>query len=969
MKRFNIFLFIVFAFAFVNSINAQIATIDSLYQVFNDTSKTPEMRLEAYDKLFLYLSDGNLNKSMQSKDFFNLLDKLYLWSDTAIELNTKSLKSYNQGKIYFLKGTYLMIKDNQSVDCGYLKVALDFCIKEKDNYYLNAILDTLIRYDCKDISKQKISEFILDLNKEDLSDKDRLNLYLSMSRFTENDSIRPILIEGIPSVLSSKDLKNIKLWSFYSELLENLDSEISMPLFDSIKRTLDVTESRDKLIPMFTTLGEFYMRNEKYPEALEAFQKALRLSEELSFEIENLEMVWVWIGEIHSKIENFQEAQTYTLKGLEIAKRKEGLTRVASLYLSMASVKSDMGEAQEALKYIDSAVGLMVSKVDEDKACEQCMNYALIVKSKVYNGLGDYQKALDQLLQVEPFYVNNLYSEVQPFLYQEMGRAYMGLGEFKQAISSIDKAKSYSNSNLLENKHNYEILAQSYRGLGNYKKSLEAFEVFVAAEDSITKLRNSQKTMRLELENAFNQQRLKDSLVVQKSALDKELVEKKLGKEKTYRKLIIGAAILALLAALGLYNRLNFIKKTQRVLKEKNRVIEAEKERAKSSERAKHQFLANMSHEIRTPMNAIKGMTDILLRRNPKKEQLDYLQAIKESLNSLLVIIDDVLDLSKIESGKIELEKMPFSISEEVYKVVQIMKFKAEEKGIELIVDFRKDIPMVKGDSVRLRQVLLNLVGNGIKFTSVGKIVIKVEPESEVGEETLQVHFSITDTGIGIEDDKLETVFKSFEQAQTDTSRKFGGTGLGLSIAKKIIKQHGGDIWVNSKKGEGSTFHFVIPYSPCLKPSLLNGKGHFNNLNVAKAQLEGVKILLVEDNAFNAVVAKEELEDSLQSITVVIAENGKKALEKLKMEVFDVVLMDVQMPVMNGLECTQTIRKMKNSTNCIPIIAMTANVLKEEVLRCYEAGMNDFVPKPFEVADLLQKIYKVTSENRKILKS
>ncbi|OMP30813.1 ATP-binding protein [Mangrovimonas sp. DI 80] len=959
-----------FAFLFTNSVKGQVATIDSLFQVFNDTSKTPEMRLKAYDELYRYLVDPEKNKGMAPKDLFGIVDKLNFGSDAALDLSNKSSKTFNRGKVYLLKGSYSFINNNQSMDCDYLMKALEVGMEEQDYVVIGGALESLLTFNCKNLSKERAIQLMLDLNSKDLTAEEQLNLYSSMSRFIENDSIKSILFKNLPATLKSETVRNYKLQGFFSEVLRNLDSEIARPLFDHIETALDVPEARDKLIPMYLSLGEFYVLNEKYPEALKSFQKALKLSEELHFEIDNLENVWVSMGEIHSNIENFEEAQKYTLKGLEIAKQKDESRNLARIYLSMASVKTEMKEPEMALKYIDSAVVLMAPRASEDKTCEQCMNYALLVKSKVFNGLARHREALLQLLDLEPFYKDNLASRVQPLMYQEIGKAYVGLGEFKKAVSSIKKGMTYPHVTLLDDKRNYEILAQSYKELGNYQKSLEAYEKFVAANDSITKFRNSQETTRLELENAFNKERFKDSLVVEKEALERELrFEKQLGKEQTFRNLIIGAAILALLVALGLYNRLNFIKKTQRVLKEKNRVIEAEKEKAKSSERAKHQFLANMSHEIRTPMNAIKGMTDILLRRNPKKEQLDYLNAIKESLNSLLVIIDDVLDLSKIESGKIELEKIPFSISEEVHKVVQIMKFKAEEKGVSLNVDFDQHIPMVKGDSVRLRQVLLNLVGNAIKFTSAGQVVVKVESKIEEGGGNLQVHFSVLDTGIGIEEDKLVNVFKSFEQAQTDTSRKFGGTGLGLSISKKIVKLHGGKIWAESKRGKGSTFHFVIPYEPFIIPSNFNGKTHTDEFDLLKDQLKGLKVLLVEDNAFNAVVAKEELEDNIQGVEVRIAENGEVALDKLQTELFDVVLMDVQMPVMNGFKCTKAIRQLKDSVGHIPIIAMTANVLKEEVVRCFEAGMNDFVPKPFDVADLLQKIYKVTDKEHKVLKS
>ena len=382
---------------------------------------------------------------------------------------------------------------------------------------------------------------------------------------------------------------------------------------------------------------------------------------------------------------------------------------------------------------------------------------------------------------------------------------------------------------------------------------------------------------------------------------------------------------------------------------------QAEKEKAQASERAKHQFLANMSHEIRTPMNAIKGMTDILIRRNPKEDQKEYLDSIKQSSDSLLVIINDILDISKIEAGKIELEYEPFSIIELVDNVHTIMQFKAEEKGLGLKKDIPKADLYVKGDATRLRQVLINLLGNAIKFTEKGLVTTALKAEK--GDGKLNLHFTISDTGIGIDKDRMDKIFKSFEQAYSDTSRKFGGTGLGLSISKMLVELQHGKIWVESEKGKGSQFHFTIAYD-IAEPIHAGSKIEDTDMNIS-GELKGIRILLVEDNPFNVVVAQEELEDAIEGVHVEVAENGAIAVEKLRSSSYDIILMDVQMPTMNGYEATKAIRAFDNEKAMTPIIAMTANVLKDEVDLCYQAGMNDFIGKPFDTQELIQKIYSL----------
>jgi len=577
------------------------------------------------------------------------------------------------------------------------------------------------------------------------------------------------------------------------------------------------------------------------------------------------------------------------------------------------------------------------------KHCEPCYNIAKTLNAGIKNLSGNYTGALAELKEIEAFYNGEGKGQMpEPIFFTEKARAYLGLKKYDSAIQTIKLVKVAEQTYNKDVSDNYEILSEAYEGIGDYNNALKNYKLHVQAEDTLTVWRNSSEVTRLELENQFTQQQLKSQLDFQSQ----------INKQKATRNWIIILGISALLLALGLYAKLRYTRRTQKLLQHKNEIIEAEKEKAEASEKAKHQFLANMSHEIRTPMNAIKGMTDILIRRNPKEDQKEYLDGIKQSSDSLLIIINDILDISKIEAGKVELENEPFSVNELVNNVHTIMQFKAEEKGLEL----KKDIPIeelnVNGDATRLRQILINLIGNAIKFTDKGLVTTTIK--SDKVDDILKLHFTVSDTGIGIDDDHLNKIFKSFEQAYSDTSRKFGGTGLGLSISKKLVELHNGKIWVESEKGKGSRFHFTIAYTMAAK-KVESTYVETTNTSIA-AGLKGINILLVEDNQFNAVVAQEELEDAIEEVKVELAENGAIAVEKLRSSHFDIILMDVQMPTMNGYEATKAIRAFHNEKAHIPIIAMTANVLKEEVDLCYQAGMNDFIGKPFDTAELLQKM-------------
>lgn len=421
--------------------------------------------------------------------------------------------------------------------------------------------------------------------------------------------------------------------------------------------------------------------------------------------------------------------------------------------------------------------------------------------------------------------------------------------------------------------------------------------------------------------------------------------------------LLIISAVLFILIILGLIQRMRFMRKVQVQLNEA-------REKAMLSEKTKQQFLANMSHEIRTPMNAIMGITDILLRRNPNKDQLTYLNAIKESSKSLLVIINDILDLSKIEAGKVELESEDFSISKLLENIQILIELKAREKGLSLVFETSGDVPeIVKGDANRLNQILMNLIGNAIKFTEKGHVLVKTELKDQ-SSDVVEISFIIEDTGIGIEQKHLDKIFNTFEQAGKETYKKFGGTGLGLSISKRLVELHGGTITAVSEIGKGSRFTIVVPFKPSKN---LHSPQPFKNTEDTHEfaeKLKGLKVLLAEDNEFNVLVAKEELSDSIESVSVSVANNGLEALEMIKNSDFDIVLMDIQMPIMNGFEATTQIRNLSGQKSKIPVIAMTANVMKEEVDLCIKVGMDDYISKPFDIKELLSKILKLVTQSR-----
>ncbi|MFC1733732.1 PAS domain S-box protein [candidate division KSB1 bacterium] len=380
-------------------------------------------------------------------------------------------------------------------------------------------------------------------------------------------------------------------------------------------------------------------------------------------------------------------------------------------------------------------------------------------------------------------------------------------------------------------------------------------------------------------------------------------------------------------------------------------LISAKKE-AEETNRLKSLFLANVSHEIRTPMYGIVGMTDLLMRTPLSNDQNEYLSSISISANSLLTIVNDILDLSKIEAGQLELEHINFDLRHEINEITTILNYKAEKKNISIIDDISKKIPKIMmGDPLRLKQIITNLSDNAIKFTTEGsvKIAVKIIDNSRKNN-SLILKFSIIDTGIGISPQEQIKLFKSFSQTDASTTRKFGGTGLGLAISKNLVELMGGEIGVESIEGKGSTFWFTCVFG---KSKEITEVKTDVPIEQEKSSSKSLSILVAEDNLINQKVISASLKQMGHKVT--IADNGIKTIELFNQQEFDLILMDVQMPEMDGIEATKRIREIETHQNKenIIIIALTANAMKEDKEKCLEAGMNHYLSKPFKNSDLI----------------
>jgi signal transduction histidine kinase/CheY-like chemotaxis protein len=656
----------------------------------------------------------------------------------------------------------------------------------------------------------------------------------------------------------------------------------------------------------------------------------------------------------------------YFLRALKLYEEVGDWTNVAKIYGNIGDTYKEYGKYNDALKYLFK--GVEISKTLKE---EFMLGFCFSIIGEVYGKQGKYPEAIEysrksleifQRVNDKAFMIYSL--ECLGGVYHQMNRHPEALAYYHQALDSARKFGFQE-----EMKISYQGLSKVYAAINNYPKAYYYQNLFVTTKDLLLNEESARKSAQLEAGYELDKKQAEITLLQK----DRQLKAKEAERKQMWIYFMLACFVFVLALVFLMLRSIRETKQANRLLSQQKREIESqkesinqqnevlevknrelviEKEKAESATKAKAEFLSTMSHEIRTPMNAVIGISHLLMDGIHSPEQAQYLNILKFSSENLLALINDILDYSKIEAGKIEIEKVAFDLGNLVKSIRHAHEIKAVDKGIVLQTDIDERLPqLVIGDPVRIGQVLNNLVGNAVKFTHQGSVHVDVQLLDEQFDQ-ITVRFIIRDTGIGIPADRITDIFESFTQASADTTRTYGGTGLGLSITKKLLCLMDSEIHVESELGKGTCFRFD------LRLHIDKESANWGNQKKKKAEtrkLNGIKVLLVDDNEVNRFIASSFLK-RLDAETHT-AENGQEALDMVQRQWYDVVLMDLHMPVMDGYEAAAAIRQLEcERCRQIPIFALTADAMSDIKDRAFEAGMNDYVSKPFHPTELYQKI-------------
>lgn len=891
------FFILVFIVSFQFKVFAQ-NPVDSMLAYVQNQHNADSARYMTAGKLYYYFRGNDLAKAKKMLDVqFNISQKINRYTGMA-------------GAMLSMVDYYVLRGFNDSIE---------YCLNKAEEYYI----------------KGEREEALVGVELQ------RINFLLKNKR--NKEAFKRIQKVDSAIAVSNQAQYEVNLLLLYTVYYENLELYDRAVSYAKRRWELVKTNEQTSSSSFLSNIGGLYYRAGNQDSAVHYYTKALSEAKKYNDQ-RSLMKAYDDLAWIYMTIREYPQAYDFLRDAMQLAKKMNNPHGIQSAYSRMGLYYSSQENYDSALFYHNRGLEIAQYLKDEPMIAR---SYSSI--GTVYQALGDY----DQAIAYEKKSLDYLEASKQPTRsigYASLANMYLEKGQKEKALSTARNGLRLAKES--GNQVYIKICAQSLGEIcladDRHEEALDSYMLYWTAKDSLSDEKGRRELISFDLRLDYERQTYADSIAQEKVRHGLELAhQEELVEEARTQNILMGTAALLLILAGGGWSRSRYIKKS-------NAKLKVERERAERSERFKQRFLANMSHEIRTPMNAIVGLVELVLDGRLSKKQRQYLDVVQSSSENLLVIVNDILDLSKIEEGKMIVENVPFDFERQLELLGRTFEKLAASKKLNLSFSNEQGIRYLKGDPTRLHQVLVNLIGNAIKFTEKGGVKV----DSFYSEGKLKI--IVSDTGIGIASDQLDLLFESFQQLDGSTSRKYGGTGLGLTISKELIGLMGGTIEVESTNDVGSTFTILLPFE------LTNDKPSSMELSEHKV-VSGLKILVVEDNEINQMVIHDTLLQLLEDPFVDLVDTGKGAIQALKDRVYDIVFMDIHMPEMDGYETTKMIRKeLTEPIASIPIVALTASVLKDEVEECINAGMNDVLPKPFKRSELLSILVKHQSSSSSV---
>ena len=701
--------------------------------------------------------------------------------------------------------------------------------------------------------------------------------------------------------------------------------------------------------------GQQQRKDYNFEQALKLLLQAYELSDSQAYNLPHLD-IQLSLAQLHYDIQNFDRAALEAHTYIQLIKPFDFPDKKAQAHVLLGHIYAQNGKWEEAEIFLRMADQYYTANGNNTSRAQVLLGYGILsIKRQEYQSAINYLEAASleferndqiELLALAELYKAEASIKINP---QTLNNS------LSIARTALKKARGLAQKHKL-----FRLTIEAYR-LDSYLALRE--NQYVAAENSLMTYEQKSDSLYQSFVNTiastYNGQQdlvsLTDIIDQQKNDLDKQ--QKSISFSKITTGLSIALIVILSLLTLSLYKNNNLRAKANELLQDKNNELQLAKEKAEKASLVKAQFLSTITHELRTPLYAVTGLTHLLLEENPKPEQKEHLNSLQFSGEYLLSLINNILDLNKLEANKVEVEKVTFQLKKRLNDVLIALKKSADDRKNTLRLEYDESIPdKIGGDSLKLSQIFINLIGNSLKFTQNGDVVVRVSKINEK-DNKVTLRFEIEDNGVGISKKKQKRIFESFSQASLQINRKFGGTGLGLSIVKNLLELMGSRIQLDSELGKGSKFWFDLVLE--VSTNEITGVAGETVLSEDEYNsLENRQVLVVEDNKINQMITRKILEK--RKIVCQVADNGMDAIKMVQENDFDVVLMDIHMPGISGIEATQEIRKFNPE---LPIIALTAVTIDENLDEFYRVGFNEIIPKPFKTEEFFEKIHRTLEQS------